>query len=416
MINVIEYISHTQTAMQGIMRDYQFIFAAIIVPLLMYCKAVPGNIANFICNVLIVKITIDESDNLSGRNNFNSVIDFISKNRYTKLNRVYEFSKDKGIIAGTGLNIVYFQNTLMWCKIARREPLATMNEVLINGSVVIYTFRWNLGTVNDLVSEICHFNDQSNFVGNICYIDGNYVSSLATYPNYVKSQKQYIQHAVYKELYDTFNKFVNEPEWYTERSRPYKEVFLLHGKGGTGKTSLARHLASLFNFDLILLNPADIDSMTFSLKSYNAARLKGKTVFLIEDITSNINFKRTETTDPKATSLNVFLNTLDGVYPLNDVIVIMTTNHINQLDEFIYRDGRVDHLIHVDYIALADIACYLTDKSDEFMAAIKNSGETMFSANTLSMLDYTDDVADVEAILDNNLKHMKVIDVNRACV
>ncbi len=405
-------ITHLQSTLQSIARDYQFIFAAVIVPLLLYCKNVPGMLVTFLCNILVVKITVDESDNLSGRSNFNAIIDFISKNRCNKLNRVYEFNRDKGIIVGTGLNILYFQNTLIWCKVARREPMATMHEVLINGSVILHTFRWNIKILNRTVSELCRYNDQSSFVGNICYLESGFISTLAAYPSYVKTQKQYIKHSVYEQLYEVFDKFVNNQEWYISRSRPYKEVCLLYGVGGTGKTSVGRHLASLFNCDMVLINPSNIDSMTFSLKSYNATRLNGKTVFLIEDITSNTNFIKDHVLDPKATSLNIFLNTLDGVYPLNDVIVIITTNHLNKLDEYIYRDGRVDHLIGVDYVRIDEVADYLEPKSDEFMAAIKQSGETMFSANTLSMLDYTTDVKDIKSILDNNLKYMKVKDAN----
>jgi ATP-dependent 26S proteasome regulatory subunit len=46
--------------------------------------------------------------------------------------------------------------------------------------------------------------------------------------------------------------------------------------------------------------------------------------------------------DNNKVTLSCILNILDGSYTPEDVIFILTTNHIDKLDEAIRRDGRTD--------------------------------------------------------------------------
>lgn len=57
-------------------------------------------------------------------------------------------------------------------------------------------------------------------------------------------------------------------------------------------------------------------------------------------------------------SLSELLNALQGVISLDDVIIIMTTNHPEKLDPALIRDGRVDARVEVGYLSGADIAKY----------------------------------------------------------
>ena len=70
----------------------------------------------------------------------------------------------------------------------------------------------------------------------------------------------------------------------------------------------------------------------------------------------------------KHVSLSQFINTLQGVVQLNDMVVILSTNHIEKLDPAIYRKGRVDHRIHVNALKEPEIRDYMklmygTDKA-----------------------------------------------------
>ncbi len=49
------------------------------------------------------------------------------------------------------------------------------------------------------------------------------------------------------------------------------------------------------------------------------------------------------------------LEVLDGLLPLTDAIIVMTTNHKDRLDPAIYRDGRVTYDIELSYMTKEDI-------------------------------------------------------------
>jgi DNA polymerase III delta prime subunit len=76
------------------------------------------------------------------------------------------------------------------------------------------------------------------------------------------------------------------------------------------------------------------------------------------------------------------LNCLDGVVDAQDRIVVMTTNHLEKLDEALIRPGRIDKIYKIDYMrtkeALAMAAHYLQRELDEdetrlFVATLEGS-------------------------------------------
>ena len=46
-------------------------------------------------------------------------------------------------------------------------------------------------------------------------------------------------------------------------------------------------------------------------------------------------------------SLSGLLNILDGITPLNDLLVVITTNVLDELDPALYRKSRVDTLMEI---------------------------------------------------------------------
>ena len=51
--------------------------------------------------------------------------------------------------------------------------------------------------------------------------------------------------------------------------------------------------------------------------------------------------------DALSVNLSGFLNVLDGISALDDVVVFMTTNYIDRIDSVILRKGRTDHVIEL---------------------------------------------------------------------
>lgn len=178
-----------------------------------------------------------------------------------------------------------------------------------------------------------------------------------TFSGYLESfygqQKQLIDPEIYSRINTIMDRFTNEPDWYERVGRPQRETFMLYGPPGTGKTNLIRHFASKYGINLIIASPyQSISGINMLLN----ATLKGRnTIVLFEDI-DGYSFLNTE---PKVEDrygrntdkgdYSVFLNFLDGVKPLKNVVVFMTTNFIDKIQDAIYRPGRVNHKIELSY-------------------------------------------------------------------
>ncbi|EJP62026.1 mitochondrial chaperone BCS1 [Beauveria bassiana ARSEF 2860] len=116
--------------------------------------------------------------------------------------------------------------------------------------------------------------------------------------------------------------------WYADRGLPYHRGYLLHGKPGTGKSSLSFAAAGQFNLDIYVLNLAkDIDAI-------EAAKSR------VGDVTGST----TDSTGDSVT-LSGLLNALDGVASEEGRLLVMTTNHVDHIGAAIIRPGRVDKMI-----------------------------------------------------------------------
>lgn len=195
---------------------------------------------------------------------------------------------------------------------------------------------------------------------------------------------------IQEELIDPILKFTKSKEWYLKRGLNYKLAILLYGPPGTGKSSLALAIASMLNRNLYILRPdgscsynslfqgakgglvlmEDIDTYGISLsRDTNGSDAKLGVVKLKES-----KKEEEEGTVPVAAgsapihdslseymsgSLSELLNGLDGVLGLDDVVVLMTANHPEVLDEALIRDGRVDLRVEVPYLGNNEIHRYI---------------------------------------------------------
>lgn len=141
--------------------------------------------------------------------------------------------------------------------------------------------------------------------------------------------------------------------WYADRGVPYRRGYLLHGRPGTGKSSLSFAAAGHFNLDIYVLNLANVSDDTLQEL---LAKLPARCIILLEDIdvieTAKSRVDRTGSNrQPTAdnVTLSGLLNALDGVVSEEGRVLIMTTNHINQIDKAVLRPGRVDKMIEFGF-------------------------------------------------------------------
>ena len=388
------------------------LLASVIVPLLMYCKGIPGWIYNRICLYLTICLTVDETDNMAGTNTFHSLNSWLCKNRIPWLTRVFEVDGKRNIVAGIGFNVFIFKGKLFWCQMGRKDPATSFSKIKSIGTYNVYTFKWNKGLLSEFISASCK-PLTTEFTGYLYRMSNADVNYITRYPSYMKNQKQLIANDTYQSICNIFNKFTDEPDWYYQHDKPHKETILLYGPPGTGKTNLIRHLAAKYNMDLISISPEDVTLDTFTRRSWDARELDGFTVYLVEDIDSNkallkgyqtqnssivINTEADAASAVKGT-LSEMLNALDGAVPLDRCIVILTTNHVDKLEKAIYRAGRVDHHVHMDYIKFEDAIAYLKwDASDTRYKVLKQYPEKLHAA-TVSQLPFAKSPEEVLTVI-----------------
>jgi chaperone BCS1 len=135
--------------------------------------------------------------------------------------------------------------------------------------------------------------------------------------------------------------------WYTARGILYKRGYLLHGPPGTGKSSFCRSIAGHFEMDIYTLS---LSSLTDNALSKLFIELPPQCIVLLEDVDA-VGLERNGAGQNQkdksnfGVSLSGLLNVLDGVSSHEGRILMMSTNHLHELDEALIRPGRVDKQI-----------------------------------------------------------------------
>ncbi|KAH6702763.1 BCS1 N terminal-domain-containing protein [Leptodontidium sp. MPI-SDFR-AT-0119] len=191
-----------------------------------------------------------------------------------------------------------------------------------------------------------------------------------------------------KELLGDIGDFLNPTtqKWYSDRSMPYRRGYLLYGPPGTGKSSLSCAIAGVFGLNIYILSLPEVTEAGF--KSL-FANLPKRCVILLEDVDAASSNRDTEidsrqiaTGSPSQgrksgnVSLSTLLNAIDGVASKEGRVLIMTTNHINHLDEALIRPGRVDKKVELglaDSNMAADLFCLVFKPVEGAVAPPENT-------------------------------------------
>jgi mitochondrial chaperone BCS1 len=137
---------------------------------------------------------------------------------------------------------------------------------------------------------------------------------------------------------------------------PYHRGYLLYGPPGTGKTSLVSGIAAQCGMSIYVVNLTEFNDRTLKSAMNNVPE---NSVILFEDIDCmRAGHRRVDVADvqaPVATAdkkdgsgqsgvtLSGLLNVLDGFHAPENVVFVMTTNHIEMLDPALLRPGRIDY-------------------------------------------------------------------------
>lgn len=289
---------------------------------------------------------------------------------------------DGAVGPGVGSHFFFYRGTLFVFKIIEIDANAS------NASkyrLSISKFGRSHKAILELMDAFMVKSDTKNTVG-------AFVNNTANWEYLCRLPKRsldtiVVTDNVQKGLIEPVFEFSRSKEWYHSRGLPYKFTVLLYGLPGTGKSSLISALAGALGRNIHTLKPSgglqyqalfqraaggvviieDIDTYSFT-----KARSKEKTIIeleekkkekqggmkispRLEDLNEGEEKGKDAMDEYLNGSLSDFLNALDGVMRLNDVIVFLTTNHPEKLDDAILRDGRIDIRVEVEVLGDKEI-------------------------------------------------------------
>ena len=140
--------------------------------------------------------------------------------------------------------------------------------------------------------------------------------------------------------------------------------FMIYGIPGCGKTSIIKSIVNYTKRYIIYINLNDINNQQHLFNIFhndiicNEFIPMNKRIYVLEDIDCDTNIvhdrdqdieiikKETKVKDEQITLSNI-LNCLDGIIELKEIIIVMTTNHIEKLDPALIRPGRINMVLEL---------------------------------------------------------------------
>ena len=146
-------------------------------------------------------------------------------------------------------------------------------------------------------------------------------------------------------ILNDISKFWTLEETYRRYNRVFRRNYLLYSAPGTGKTSLislmCQELIDKYDGIVFYLNdPEEIMLFPAAMRKIRKIEPDRKVICVIEDIDAMVNGNTSRSTESR------LLNILDGSEKVGGVVIIATTNHIEDLEErYVNRPSRFDRVV-----------------------------------------------------------------------
>lgn len=350
--------------------------------IVMSLRQIPGRIVNFIFGQITTSLTLNNAGWDGSYEQFRSFMNWYVKHSWSRWSRSLSLetqSQNHGdpsvsLGAGFGTHFFWYGGRLFWFIKSKLESSGTAVEKY---EITIRGFTRNRTIFMNMMEEF-RYRVQSNTISVYTW---DFDSWSNPSPITRRPLETVIMERGLKErLISDINCFFESREWYEQRGLPYKRCILFYGPPGTGKTSIIKALASNYSRNVYILN-LSLLSDTSLVRALSM--VPEGAIVLIEDFDTNKTVIRrnsgnnesavpapNQTEHPQpiiqqqpetftALSLSGLLNSLDGIVPLDGMLIFMTTNHIEKIDPALLRNGRVDRREYIGYLNDPEVRDYI---------------------------------------------------------
>ena len=246
-------------------------------------------------------------------------------------------------------------------KILRSVGCNTMEEIIykriiLSSEELDIIFKL-IDTSNKFCKELINKSKQSDQLTlNISYWKKDYWSFISQNPKR-PLKTLYLKEGIKEEIIEKIDYFFSDTtrDEYIENGIPYKNVFMLYGVPGSGKTSTITTIASYFNCHIYIIPISKeitdydlINAISFMNDDPSDGATKEKTIIVIEDIDS-IFTNRKKGDDNNGITLQGLLNCFDGFACVEGTLLFITANNPEVIDNAVLRSCRVDHMYELSY-------------------------------------------------------------------
>jgi hypothetical protein len=374
-------------------------------------RKIPMKLISKIHGQITTTLTFDNTELGWARENYASFMEWFMRNRFSHYSRnlslqsygaqFFERHTAQGgdrnaadLAIGDGNHFFLYKRRLFLMNRRTVEKQGRDNIIYL---VTLTMFGRNKAIMQQLVDEFCHKFPENKL--KLMRFKSNYWADYAMLDRR-ELKTVIIEKTLKQSLVKAIEDFQKSEDWYLSRGLPWKKTFVLHGKPGTGKTSLIKALASHFNLNVCRLN---LNSLSDAMLEEALANLPGNSILVIEDFDSAkatrmrhamkkneamqahtvkldssgkpdleltinaIPSSRDEPVDPMAKlmenmeplTLSGILNALDGIASLHGTLIFLTTNTLQDIDPAVIRKGRVDHIFEIKPLGHAEVLDYI---------------------------------------------------------
>jgi SpoVK/Ycf46/Vps4 family AAA+-type ATPase len=224
---------------------------------------------------------------------------------------------------------------------------------LERGGSQITCYSNDTGKSKDLINNLEEYSKENNCLRGAKLKDVNMISAsfseVAIQPKYTWDNYYYPESI--KELFDLeVLGFMENVEQYNKYGIN-KRGIILHGKPGTGKTTIGNVICNLVPEHTVIwitpeiLTENNYKSMSSIKALYKLADFLSPCIIILEDLDL---FSQDRDRGGDVMSLGALMNVLDGVNSIKNSITIGTTNRIESIEAALRnRPGRFDRIIEI---------------------------------------------------------------------